>query len=152
MSVHKRCWAALALWLFALPALAEDWTTVTAGGSTIEVPTYFLTGRVHTESFGAEYEPDPTISFHQYRIQTRDRPYVFLTRAVGREASEINYFVDEVGRGVVSGQAHPHRGFYASCRREASNLVCFELFYDQHGRDFGPMIERISRSFMGGEN
>jgi hypothetical protein len=91
--------------------------------------------------------PGHPISIRRYRVQTSARPYEHLKRSVG--ASEIHYFVDEVGRGVVSGTQRHHLNFYAVCRRELGDLACIEMYYhaDLQG-EYAAIIADTARSFL----
>lgn len=115
MSPGSRFWPAFVfVALASVSAQASDWALTQAEvGRSIEMAT---TGQ--------------PLLVHRYRVQTSARPYEHLKRSVG--ASEISYFVDEVGRGVVSGSRRPHLNFYAVCRREPGELVCIEMYYQAY--------------------
>ncbi|MET3900343.1 hypothetical protein ABIB57_004309 [Devosia sp. UYZn731] len=131
MSLGSRFWPAIVLAALAShSAQAADWVSHQAGdGRIIQMPV-----------------PGQPISVRRYRVQTSDRPYVHLKRSL--RPSEINYFVDEVGRGVLSGNIRQQLNFYALCRREPGELVCIELYYPAgvHG-DYVETIADIARSF-----
>lgn len=134
MSLGSRLWAVVALTaLLLFSAYADERVFPQAEGSKIEMP-----------------GPSRPISIREYRVQTSARPYVHLKRSIG--ASEINYFVDEVGRGVVSGNMRRQLNFYAACRREPGELVCIELYYrPEMQSEYSEMIGRIARSFSKGD-
>lgn len=132
MPLGSRFWPAVALaFLASLSAHAEEWVYSQArgGNGAIEMPS-----------------PDLPISVRRYRVQTSARPYVYLKHSVG--ASEINYFVDEVGRGVVSGNVQQQLNFFAACRREPGGLICIEVYYRADLQDdYSGTIDDIARSF-----
>ena len=152
MSVDNRFWPAVVLaTLLSIPAHADDWVVSQAGGSVIEMPGFMDSGIVRIlqadgEAYGVSYEPAQPISLRQYRVQTRARPFAYLKGVVA--FSEVNYSVDEVGRGVVSGSRSRELSFYATCRREPGELVCVEMYYHADlQNEYAPMIGRIARSF-----
>jgi hypothetical protein len=152
MSVDHRFWPAVVLaTLLSIPAHADDWVVSQAGGSVIEMPGFMDGGIVRIlqangEAYGVSYEPTQPISLRQYRTQTRARPFAYLKSVIA--LAEVNYSVDEVGRGVVSGNLSRELGFYATCRREPGELVCIEMYYHADLQsDFASMIGRIARSF-----
>lgn len=131
MSLGSRFWPAVLFTVLASNSTrAADWALNPPGGdSAIEIT-------VKVQPF----------SVRRYRVQTNARPYVHLKRSI--RASEINYFVDEVGRGVLSGNLRQQLNFYAICRREPGEMVCIEMFYHVDMQsDYAEMIADIARSF-----
>jgi hypothetical protein len=152
MSVGNRFWPAVVLAAaLAVPAQADSWVISQAGGSTIEMPEFFANGAtraviIEGQPSGVAYEPSRSISLKQYQVKTSSRPYAYLGIKFGLR--EINYSVNEMGRGVASGNDRRGSGFYATCRRAPGALVCIELTYDANLQsDYAPMIARIARSF-----
>jgi hypothetical protein len=137
--------------LLSLPAHAGDWVISQAGGSVIEIPGFFGDGVTRTvmienEHAGVAYEPNGTISLRQYRLRTSNRPFAYLGLKFG--FGRIQYSVDEMSRGMVSGDDRHGSGFYAACRREPGALACFELHYDSdYQSDYADIISRVARSF-----
>lgn len=137
--------------LLSLPAHGDDWIISQAGGSVIEMPAFFDDGGtrvvlVDGTNAGVAYEPNHSNSLRQFRVQTNSRPYAYLGIKFG--LGRINYSVDEMSRGVASGDDRRGLGFYATCRREPGALVCLELRYDADLQsDYAPMIDRVARSF-----
>lgn len=152
MFVGKRFWPAVVFCtLMSLQAHADDWVISQAGGSVIEMPGLFQSGATRAviidgEHAGVAYEPNSTISLRQFRFKTASRPYAYLGIKFG--LGRINYSVDEMSRGVVSGDDRQGSGFYATCRREPGALACVELRYNfDYQSDYADMIMRVARSF-----
>ncbi len=134
-------------------ATADEWTTTQSGGSTIEVPQFFIDGPISAliwgdKDFGSVYVPDHPITLRQYRTESDARPYVYLTETVAAQAREITYEVDKDHLGVISGFAD-NQIFYAACRRDEAENWCIDIFYDAARKsEFSPIVDRIALSFI----
>lgn len=137
----------------ASSANADEWTTTQSGGSTIEVPQFFIDGPISAllwgdKDFGSVYAPDQPITLRQYRTESDSRPYVYLTETFAAQAREITYEVDKDHLGVISGFAD-NQIFYAACRRDEAQNWCIDIFYDTARKsEFSPIVDRIALSFI----
>jgi hypothetical protein len=153
-------------------ALADDlaWTTTFSGGSTIEVPQFFLDGPIRglmnygldgdrsdeEADFGSAYEPlERPISLRQYRTESSERPFVFLSKLAASQTGQITYTVDEDHLGVLSGYTDIEQTtvYYGICRRDGGPVWCVDLFYATEDQSiYGPIVERIAKSFINDES
>lgn len=152
MTLIKTICATLAISIVSIiPIAAEEWTTTTSGGSTIEVPLSFIEGPVQVlnDGYGSFYRPlTVDMTLRQYRVDSTDHPYVYLTETLGPLVTETTLSVNEEGLGVLSGHAYDDY-FYAVCRRGSGSVWCIDMFFNAAKKSkFTSIVDRIAASFI----
>jgi len=153
---------ALALGLLAASAplaVAEEpikWTVSVSGGSKIEIPAFFEDGDVRElltdgRSHGTTFSPkEYGVYLRQYRIfdEPDKRPFEYIKEKVSGEG-RVTYKIDKPSLGAISGTtADGTRIFYGMCQKRRGTTTCFDMSWNKEDQGmFGPIVERIARSF-----
>lgn len=142
--------------LSAQPDGYVHWQLVRSGGSTIELPDFLVSGWSTAlfeanEDMGTAYEADGhPISLRQYRTNSTEQPYAFLSRQFTNIQS-IEYSVDKPDFGVISGYLSDREAiFYGACVKPRKlTLRCIDIEYAiSHRRMLDPVVSRIAKSFL----
>lgn len=146
--------------LSAQPDGSVHWQLVRSGGSTIELPDFLVSGWSTAlfeagEDMGTAYEADGhPMSLRQYRTNSTEQPYAFLSRQFTNIQS-IEYSVDKSGFGVISGYLSGRGAiFYGACvKPRRLTLRCIDIEYAiSHRQMLDPVVSRISKSFLNSQN
>lgn len=153
-------WMAAALSLLSVQhALAVDrvdWTTVEAGGSTVDLPTLLVVGHstdllVDGVVHGSAYRSlNGTFSLSQYWATSQKRPFLYLSGLFGNNEYLVTYHYDKATMGVMSGFVGQHQTdiFYAVCRKGTRALACLTMQYPAElKRRLDGVVTRIVKSF-----
>jgi len=164
----------LALGLLALSApaaMAEEpikWVVSDTGGSRIEVPSFFVEGKVDPSFLeGKSFKPKnyPGAEFRQYDGSGEITPFEYIRRIiVGDEDDDykpeylikhppdkITYTSDKSDIGVISG-THEYGKliYFGMCRKHEPDIhiTCFDMTWSKKDKAiFEPIAKRIAQSF-----
>ncbi|WP_256753494.1 hypothetical protein [Mesorhizobium sp. Mes31] len=151
---------ALGLLMLAQPlAVAKEpikWTTSISGGSTIEIPVFFVEGDGRllggfADNHGQTFDPIgyPDAELRQYRADNNKMsPFEYLKQAVVGDAHKVTYKLDRPSLAAVSGTSADGTAiFYGMCQKHRI-ITCFDMVWNKKDQaTFGPIAERIARSF-----
>lgn len=157
--------------LSAPAAMAEEpikWVVSNTAGSRIEIPSFFVDGKVEPIRVTAEgkmFLPKnyPDAYLQQYQADNSLKPYDYIEiMLVENDADyetdydiahpyyKVTYRFDKPSLGAISGtSAYGTVVFYGMCQRHNTRkITCFDMSWNKKDQAiFGPIAERIARSF-----
>ncbi len=145
--------------LLAPAAMADEpirWTVSISGGSKIEIPVFFAEGDGRllggfAHNYGQTFEPEeyPHSQLRQYRTHTYGKSlFEYLKDMNVSDGDKVTYQVDKPSLAAISSTSADGKVvFYGMCQKHRI-VTCFDIVYDTKDQAmFGPIVERIARSF-----
>ncbi len=132
------------------------WTVSISGGSKIEIPVFLAEGDGRllggfAGNYGQTFEPEeyPDVELRQYRTDTYGkRLFEYLKDMSVGDGDKVTYQLDKPSLAAISSiSADGKVVFYGMCQKHRI-VTCFSIVYDKKDQAmFGPITERIARSF-----